>query len=69
MPTEDPDILTVTEVAALLRVPKSTIYKLAQDRELPAQKVGRHWRFSREAIVRWVQQHADTDSPSKEKSA
>jgi len=56
------DILTVTEELALyLKVPKATIYKLAQNGRIPAQKVGRHWRFRREAIDRWLE---ETDSSS-----
>ena len=44
------EILTVPEVARLLRVPKSTIYKLVRRGELPGQKIGKHWRFMREHI-------------------
>jgi excisionase family DNA binding protein len=49
-----PDILTVDEAAALLRIPRSSVYKLAQQGKLPAKKVGRHWRFHRQTIVNWV---------------
>ena len=48
------DVFTVTELAAYLKVPKSTIYKLAQEGQLVAQKVGRHWRFHRDAVDRWL---------------
>jgi len=49
-------ILTIAELAQYLRIPKSTLYKLAQEGKLPAQKVGRHWRFRKEAIDRWLEQ-------------
>lgn len=49
-----PDILTVDELASYLKVPKSTVYKLAQEGRVPAQKVGKHWRFSKEAIDGWL---------------
>lgn len=39
------DILNIKEVADFLRIPVSTIYKLAQDGKVPAIKVGKHWRF------------------------
>jgi excisionase family DNA binding protein len=39
------DILNIKEVADFLRIPVSTIYKLAQDGKVPAVKVGKHWRF------------------------
>jgi excisionase family DNA binding protein len=49
------DLLTLNEVSAFLKVPKSTIYKLARERRLPGHKVGKHWRFVREEVETWVQ--------------
>jgi excisionase family DNA binding protein len=48
------DILTVDETAALLKIPRSSVYKLAQQGKIPAKKVGRHWRFYRPKLVKWV---------------
>ena len=48
--------MTVSEVAEYLRIPKSSVYKLAQEGKIPCQKVGRHWRFHRNAIDRWLSQ-------------
>lgn len=45
---------TAEEVSTYLRIPQSTIYKLAQDKVLPGFKVGKHWRFRREAIIKWI---------------
>jgi excisionase family DNA binding protein len=50
----DGEILTVMEVARFLRVPKSTVYKLARVGELPASKIGKHWRFLRRDIHEWM---------------
>lgn len=50
----DNEILTVLEVAHFLRVPKSTVYKLARLGQLPASKIGKHWRFLRRDIHDWV---------------
>ncbi|HMN15963.1 MAG TPA: helix-turn-helix domain-containing protein [Bellilinea sp.] len=47
-----PEIMTIEEVAEYLRVPVSSLYKLAQQGKIPASKVGRHWRFRREFIDR-----------------
>ncbi|CUS37666.1 conserved hypothetical protein [Candidatus Nitrospira nitrosa] len=52
--TRDGEILTVMEVARFLRVPKSTVYKLARGGELPASKIGKHWRFLRRDIHEWM---------------
>lgn len=48
-------VLKIDELAGYLRIPKSTLYKLAQEGKIPAQKVGRHWRFRKEAIDRWLE--------------
>jgi excisionase family DNA binding protein len=50
----DSEILTVLEVARFLRVPKSTVYKLARLGQLPASKIGKHWRFLRRDIHDWM---------------
>jgi excisionase family DNA binding protein len=50
-----PDVMTFEEVMAYLRIPRSSLYKLVQEGKIPAQKVGRHWRFRRRAIDRWLE--------------
>ena len=54
MNTIEVPILTVDEAAEYLRIPKSSLYKLAQEGKVPCQKVGRHWRFHRDAIDTWL---------------
>jgi excisionase family DNA binding protein len=49
-----PSVMTVAEVAVYVRVPPSTIYEQARRGEIPCHKVGRHWRFHREAIDAWL---------------
>jgi excisionase family DNA binding protein len=51
---QNPRIMTVSEVAAYLRIPRSSVYRLAQEGRIPCQKVGRHWRFHREVMERWL---------------
>lgn len=54
-PQEMPDeILTVTEVAQLLRVADKTVYTMAQKGEMPAFKVRGQWRFRRTDIGVWI---------------
>ncbi len=53
-----PEIMTIEEVAEYLRVPVSSLYKLAQQGKIPASKVGRHWRFRRQFIDRWINDQA-----------
>ena len=54
------DVMTIDELADYLQVSKSSLYKLAQDGSVPGQKVGKHWRFRKEAIDRWLDQRDDT---------
>lgn len=43
-------LVTVEEVAVLLRVSKSTVTRMCQRGDLPAIKAGRAWRISKTAI-------------------
>lgn len=66
MSDSDPAVMTIDEVAELLRVPKSSIYRLAQRGEIPSRKVGRHWRFHRETLEQWLKErHKPQESPDE----
>ena len=54
MENKPPEFMTIEEVSEYLRVPVSSLYKLAQKGKIPASKVGRHWRFRREFIDRYI---------------
>lgn len=48
------EIMTVEEVAAYLRLKPQTIYKWAQEKRIPAAKLGKEWRFRRSVVDRWL---------------
>ena len=48
------EILTVGEVAQLLKVAEKTVYTMAQKGDLPAFKVGGQWRFRRTDLDSWI---------------
>lgn len=50
------DVMLAQEVAALVRLPRSTVYDLARRRKLPAHRVGRSWRFIRQEIEAWLRE-------------
>ncbi|MDA8239279.1 MAG: helix-turn-helix domain-containing protein [Nitrospiraceae bacterium] len=50
------DVLTIDELSTYLKIPKSTLYKLVREGKVPCQKVGRHWRFRKTAIDRWLEE-------------
>ena len=57
-----PDVMTIQETSQYLRIPISSLYKLAQEGRIPCQKVGRHWRFRREALERWLEESPNSKS-------
>lgn len=59
------DVLTIEELAAYLKIPKSTLYKLVREGSIPSQKIGRHWRFRKEAIDRWLEEVRNAQSASR----
>lgn len=48
------EILTLEEVAGYLRLTPQTIYKWAQEKRIPAAKLGKEWRFRKSTIDRWL---------------
>jgi excisionase family DNA binding protein len=50
----DEDLMTVTEAADYLRVPVSWVYGRTRRQKLPMIRVGKHIRFSRQALIKWV---------------
>jgi len=47
-------VFTLQECAEYLKIAESTIYVLARKGRIPCQKVGRNWRFSKDALDRWL---------------
>ncbi len=53
--TDEPsDVLTLAEVAALLRVPPGWVQARAGAGALPGRRLGDDWRFSRSAVLAWL---------------
>lgn len=50
----DDEILTIRELAALLKIGEKTAYTMAQSGELPGFKVRDQWRFRRADIDAWI---------------
>lgn len=51
--------MTLEEVAAYLKVKPQTIYTWAQEKRIPAAKLGKEWRFRKSIIDEWFIQHID----------
>lgn len=50
-----PELMTVEEVAAYLRVNEKTVYRLLKSGKIPATRVGHQWRFDKSSIESWLQ--------------
>jgi excisionase family DNA binding protein len=55
------EILTLEEVAHYLRLKPQTIYKWAQERRIPAVKLGKEWRFRKSILDRWMDEQILSD--------
>lgn len=52
---EMPDIMTVEELALLLRVNRKTLYEAVSKHQIPGvRRVGRIIRISRQAVLKWL---------------
>lgn len=48
------DILNLEQAMELLGVSEKTLIKLLREEHIPARKIGREWRFSRQALIDWL---------------
>src|SRR3989304_5557154 len=61
-------VMTIDELAGYLKIPKSTLYKLAQKGAIPSLKGGRHWRFHKATVDRWLEE-APRPHPRRDKES
>jgi excisionase family DNA binding protein len=59
------DVLTIDDLAIYLKIPKSTLYKLAREGKIPSHKIGRRWRFHKRSIERWLERERKFDPGSE----
>jgi excisionase family DNA binding protein len=50
--SRDEEILTIREVADLLKLHPKTVNKFALAGKLPAYRIGRQWRFRKSEVLR-----------------
>jgi excisionase family DNA binding protein len=50
-PYEPPEVMTAEQAAEFLQLDEPTVIELAESGKLPGRKLGKVWRFSREALV------------------
>lgn len=57
--------MTIDEIAAHLKVSKETIYKMVQQNQIPASKLGNQWRFNRETVDSWLEAQSNIQFTKK----
>ena len=56
------ELMTVQQVAEVLQVPVSWVYRRLRKRsleKLPGYRLGKYWRFDREEVLAWLAQQRD----------
>src|SRR5215217_6673296 len=48
--SRETELLAATDVAELIGIKETTVYKWCKEGKLPCLKVGKHWRIRREAL-------------------
>ena len=56
------DVMNLKEIAGYLGVHISTIYKYAQQGNIPAFKIGTDWRFPKKHIDEWINEKINTQN-------
>jgi len=67
--TQTKPLWTVKDVAHYLKLQPETIREMARNEELPAIKLGRIWRFSKEKIEKWIVDKMEKNEPSEKKDS
>ena len=50
------EVMDIRELAGYLSIGKSKIYGLIRQRKIPASRIGRQYRFSKEVIDSWLRE-------------
>jgi excisionase family DNA binding protein len=57
-----PEVLTLAEAAAYLRVAEAELGRIAGSQGMPGRRIGFEWRFSRAAIQDWLRRPSMKES-------
>jgi len=58
------ELLTTKELQAILKVDRTTIYRMADSGRIPAIKIGNQWRFPRKQIELWLWKQEEALTPA-----
>jgi excisionase family DNA binding protein len=58
-------VLDVNGIAGLIGISADTVYDLLKSGELPGRKVGRTWRTTRSAVMRWMEESVQAETAQR----
>ncbi len=58
------ELMTVAETCRYLKITPRTLYRYIQQRQIPAFKLGKEWRFVRSDLEQWIRDRTRTALPS-----
>ena len=53
--------LSVEEIATYLGIKRDTVYRWINEKQMPAQRIGRLWKFKRDEVDEWVRKGRASD--------
>jgi excisionase family DNA binding protein len=57
----NPNVLTMEEAAAYLRLPEEIVFLLVTHQGLPGRQIGTEWRFLKAALDDWLRRPSDKE--------
>jgi len=64
----DKAVMNTEEAAELLGLSPYTIREFAREGRIPGRKIGKEWRFSRQALLRWIETPEPAGKPEEANS-
>lgn len=52
------ELLTVTEVAEMMKVQKNYVYQLKANRQIPYVSINGLLRFKKDEVISWIESHS-----------
>ncbi len=62
------DIMSIKELSEYLGIGKSKIYDLIKHGKIPASKIGRQYKFSKDVVDQWLKEKIVTKKENTEKT-
>jgi excisionase family DNA binding protein len=57
--------LSVEEIASYLGIKRDTVYRWISEKQMPAQRMGRLWKFKKDEVDAWVKAGGAAENTQK----